>query len=63
MRKFISVAASFCIMLCLGGVYAWSIFVPMLKKQLTYSTSQTQLIVGLTLGVFTVSMIGAGRLE
>ena len=63
MSKFLAVISSFLIMLCLGGVYAWSIFVPMLKKQLGYSTSQTQLIVGLTLGVFAVFMIFAGRLE
>lgn len=50
-------------MLSLGGVYAWSIFVPMLKKQLNYSTTQTQLIVGLTLGIFATSMIFAGRFQ
>jgi OFA family oxalate/formate antiporter-like MFS transporter len=63
MSRFLAVISSFLIMLCLGGVYAWSIFVPMLKKQLNFSTSQTQLIVGLTFGVFASSMIFAGKLE
>ncbi len=63
MSKILSVISSFLIMLCLGGVYAWSIFVPMLKKQLNYSTSQTQLIVGLTLGIFASSMIFSGKFQ
>lgn len=63
MNKYISVAASALIQLCLGGVYAWSIFVPMLKKQFGYSTLQTQIIVGLTLMTFAISMIFSGRLE
>jgi MFS transporter, OFA family, oxalate/formate antiporter len=63
MKKTISIIASFCIMLCLGGVYAWSIFVPMLKSQLGFSTLQTQLIVGLTLGVFAISMLATGKIE
>ncbi len=63
MNKYISVVASALIQLCLGGVYAWSIFVPMLKKQFGYSTLQTQIIVGLTLMSFATSMIFSGRLE
>lgn len=63
MSRYLAVISSFFIMLCLGGVYAWSIFVPMLKIQLGYSSSQTQLIVGLTLGVFATFMIFSGKLE
>lgn len=62
-KKILAVVAATIIQICLGGVYAWSIFVPMLKKQLGYVTYQTQLIVGLTLGVFAFSMIFAGKLE
>lgn len=63
MNRYVSLFASFLTMLCLGGVYAWSIFVPMLKKQLAFTTFQTQWIVGLTLGIFTFSMVFVGRLE
>lgn len=58
-----SVLASFFVILCLGGLYAWSFFVPMMKAQLLYSTLQTQLITGFTLGFFALSMLVAGKLE
>lgn len=63
MQKHISVAASTLIQLCLGGVYAWSTFVPMLKKQFGYTTVQTQTIFATTLMCFAFSMIFSGRLE
>lgn len=62
-KKILAVIAATIIQICLGGVYAWSIFVPMLKKQLGYVTTQTQIIVGLTLGIFAFSMIFAGKFE
>jgi OFA family oxalate/formate antiporter-like MFS transporter len=63
MFRFLSVISSFFIMLCLGGVYAWSIFVPMLKKQLDFTTTQTQIIIALTLAIFALFMVVAGKLE
>ena len=63
MSRFLAVFSSFLIMLCLGGVYAWSIFVPMLKKQFGYSTTQTQIIIALTLSVFALFMVVAGKME
>jgi len=50
-------------MLCLGGLYAWSFFVPLMKSELGFSNVQTQLITGLALGVFALSMTVAGKLE
>ncbi len=50
-------------MLCLGGVYAWSFFVPMMEKQLGFSHTQTQLIIGFNIGFFALAMVFTGRLE
>jgi OFA family oxalate/formate antiporter-like MFS transporter len=50
-------------MLCLGGVYAWSFFVPLLEAQLGFSHTQTQLIIGFSLGFFALSMLFTGSLE
>ncbi len=58
-----SVIASFGIMLCLGGVYAWSIFVPELKQEFRFSAAQTQLIFGTLIAVFPITMILSGKLE
>ncbi|MFW5781820.1 MAG: MFS transporter [Candidatus Muiribacteriaceae bacterium] len=45
----------------LGGIYAWSTFVPFLIKEYGLSTGQTGFIFGLTIAVFTIAMIQAGR--
>ncbi|MCD4784907.1 MAG: MFS transporter [Candidatus Eremiobacteraeota bacterium] len=50
-------------MVCLGGVYAWSIFVPPLRSEHGLTTAQTQFIFGLTIAVFAIVMIFAGRME
>ncbi len=55
-------AASIVVMLCLGGVYAWSTFVPALQKQFGYSGVQTQLVFGVSICSFTITMIASGRL-
>lgn len=44
-------------MLCLGSIYAWSIFVPELKNTYQITTAQTQLIFGTVIAVFTLTMI------
>lgn len=48
---------------CLGGIYAWSTFVPPLHSEHGLSNAQTQLIFGLTMATFTVGMVFAGRLQ
>ncbi len=62
MQKKQTAIASFVIMLCLGSVYAWSIFVPELTQTYNLSTAQTQIIFGTIISVFTLTMIGASRL-
>ncbi len=58
-----NILASFLSMLCLGGIYAWSVFVPSLKTDYGLSGAQTQLIFGIVIAVFALSMIWAGSLE
>jgi OFA family oxalate/formate antiporter-like MFS transporter len=60
--KWIVLLASIVIQLCLGGLYAWSTFVPGLQEVYGLTAAQTQLIFGLLVTSFTVSMIFAGRL-
>lgn len=47
---------------CLGGIYAWSTFVPALHGTWGLSMAQTQLLFGVLIGVFTLVMVPAGRL-
>jgi|Deesub1362A_J573_1020465.scaffolds.fasta_scaffold02579_3 OFA family oxalate/formate antiporter-like MFS transporter len=63
MKKYIITISSIIIMVCLGGVYAWSVFVPPLKAEHGLSTAETQLLFGFTIAVFTIAMIFAGRLQ
>lgn len=63
MKSFRPVIASFVVMLCLGGVYAWSLFVPELRQQYGFSSTQAQSIFGVLIAVFPVTMILAGQLE
>jgi len=60
--KYIILLASVLIQTCIGGLYAWSEFVPALTQTHGLSTAQTQLIFGTLIAVFTVSMVVAGRL-
>jgi MFS transporter, OFA family, oxalate/formate antiporter len=62
MRKYLTVMSSFIIMLCLGGVYAWSIMASELIEKYGFSSTQTQLIFGTVIAVFPVTMIFAGKL-
>jgi OFA family oxalate/formate antiporter-like MFS transporter len=50
-------------MLCLGGVYSWSIFSAELIENHNWSSIQTQLVFGLILSVFPITMLFAGKLE
>ncbi len=62
MKKYFSVLSSFVIMLCLGGVYAWSIIASELMDTYAFSATQTQVIFGLVIAVFPATMIFAGKL-
>lgn len=57
------VVAAVIMMLCLGSIYAWSIYVPYLMDDFGFSNLQTQLIFGSFIGIFTLSMVfGKGLL-
>jgi OFA family oxalate/formate antiporter-like MFS transporter len=62
-RRYIVLAASLAIQVCLGGVYAWSEFVPPLTEEHGLTTVQTQAVFGTTIAVFTIAMVFAGRLQ
>lgn len=62
MKKYFIVISSFLIMSALGGLYAWSIFVPPLKEQIGVSTGFTQLIFGIIIGILPVAMVFGGKL-
>lgn len=62
MKKYLSVISSFVIMLCLGGVYAWSIIASELMDAYAFSAAQTQVIFGLVIAIFPTTMIFAGKM-
>jgi OFA family oxalate/formate antiporter-like MFS transporter len=50
------------IQLCLGAIYAWSVFTPELKKApFDFSNTQTQAVFSVSLATFAVVMVLAGR--
>jgi MFS transporter, OFA family, oxalate/formate antiporter len=60
-KRTIALTAGVLLQVCLGGVYAWSVFVPPLRETFGYSAAQTQLVFGVTILTFTTSMLIAGR--
>jgi OFA family oxalate/formate antiporter-like MFS transporter len=63
MKKYIVLTAAIVIQLCLGGIYAWSTFVPALRSAYGYSAAQTQFIFGLTIGILCFAAIISGRIQ
>jgi len=63
MKKYFAVLASFVMMLCLGGVYAWSVIAPELSREHGFSSAQSQSIFCLLIGILPVTMIFAGKFE
>ncbi len=61
--KYVTLIASFFIMLCLGGIYAWSIIAAELMITFNFSSSQTQIVFGTVIAVFPTTMILAGKFE
>jgi len=60
-RSFVVVSALL-IQVCLGSLYAWSVFTPYLKKApFNFTTTQTQAIFSVCLATFAVVMVLAGR--
>ena len=62
MKKWIVLVGGIILQMVLGGVYAWSAFVPSLVAQHSLTNRQAGLIFGVTIAVFTVAMVPAGRL-
>lgn len=62
MHRYLVLAAALLIQVCLGGVYAWSVFVPWLMADHGLTTTQTQAVFGTTIAVFTVVMVYSGRI-
>lgn len=56
-KAIITVFSAFVLMLILGSIYAWSLYVPFLKSVFSFTSLQTQLIFGTVIGVFSVTMI------
>ncbi|MDZ7797911.1 MAG: hypothetical protein U5N56_13155 [Candidatus Marinimicrobia bacterium] len=62
MKKYLIIPASFVIMLCLGGVYAWSILASELRETYHFYAAQTQVIFGTLITVFSISMVFVPKL-
>ena len=63
------VVAALLIQLCLGALYAWSVFTPQLTLPLAsggvfgFSKTQTQVIFSVSLAIFAIVMVVAGRMQ
>ncbi|MEN6384522.1 MAG: MFS transporter [Phycisphaerales bacterium] len=63
MRRYLVLISAICVNICLGGIYAWSIFVPELVKNYSYNTTQTQIVFGTIICLLTFTILFTGRLE
>lgn len=54
--------ASIIIQVCLGGIYAWSVFIRPLKMEFNITEGRAGIVFGCTVAIFTLSMILAGNL-
>lgn len=68
-RRWLVVVAAILIQLCLGTIYAWSVFTGLLTLPLTeggeygFSAQRAAWIFSAGLAVFAITMVGAGRLQ
>ncbi len=60
--RYLILVASVLIQVCIGGLYAWTLFAKVLADNYGWSRTQTQLPFGVLIATFTVAMIFAGRL-
>jgi len=63
MKRYVVLFAAITIHICLGSVYAWSIFGSALRQEFGYSAAQSQLVFGCCFFTLTCSMVLAGRLQ
>ncbi|MGI9602250.1 MAG: L-lactate MFS transporter [Acidimicrobiales bacterium] len=59
-RRWPAVVGAILIQLCLGAIYAWSVFTPALRDA-GWSRLQTQMVFSVSLGTFAIVMVFAGR--
>lgn len=59
--RWLVVAGSIIVQLCMGAIYTWSIFVDPLKEQFKFTTLQTQIVFSFELATFSLVMIFAGK--
>lgn len=62
MQKWIVLCAGIILQAILGGIYAWSAFVPPLTDSFSLTKGQCGSIFGLTIAIFSLAMIPAGRM-
>ncbi|MBI9079743.1 MAG: OFA family MFS transporter [Pseudodesulfovibrio sp.] len=60
MNRWFVVLGAILVQLCLGAIYAWSVFTPSLMK-VGWSKVQTQVVFAIGLAVFAIVMVWAGR--
>jgi len=63
MYRYLTLLWAIVIQVCFGAVYAWSTFVAPLKREYGLSSTQTQIIFGVMIGIFAIMMIVTGRLQ
>ncbi len=63
MKGYVILLAAACLQFCLGGVYAFSTFMPYLEREFAIGAGRSQYIFGTTILVFTATMIVGGRLQ
>jgi MFS transporter, OFA family, oxalate/formate antiporter len=62
LRRFIILAAALVVQTILGGIYAWSVFVPNLIDEHGISPSKSGLIFGTMIAVFTIATIAGAHI-
>jgi OFA family oxalate/formate antiporter-like MFS transporter len=62
-KKYVAVAASIVVQLCLGGILAWSIYERSLTTVYGLSAGQAGFIFGAYIAVFTVGILVGGRIQ
>lgn len=62
MKKYLTVVASFVIMLCIGGIYSWSIIASSLMEDYQLSAIQSQIIFGVLIAILPVTMIFVAKI-